>query len=325
MSVEVVIPCYNYAHFLEQCVGRVLSQAVDDLRIVIIDNASTDDSVAVAKRLAERDSRIEVICHEKNLGPHASFNEGIDRALADYLLILCADDLLVEGALGLAIEALEQMPEASFAIGTYAEVRPLEEVGNGATTNVWNVADGADFIRRCCSSFDHVAAYAILVRRSAQMRAGYYDPSLVLCDDFELVLRLARIGQVIELPTPLAVRRIQSGSISQPAWNDKLRLLKERQAALDSFFAKGRKGLPDAGKIYRIGLQRIAEAAFWSAVSHLARGKPTIALNLFKYGYSLRPATMLLPPFAYLVRTNGTTKRAKAVMLEAFGRRHGAS
>ncbi|PSJ58548.1 glycosyltransferase family 2 protein [Pseudaminobacter soli (ex Li et al. 2025)] len=325
MSVDVIIPCYNYAHFLEQCVGGVLSQAVDGLRIIIIDNASTDDSVAVAKRLAERDSRIEVICHEKNLGPHASFNEGIDRASADYLMILCADDLLAEGALEPAIKAMEQTPEASFAIGAYAEIRPLEEAGSAIAESSWHMSDGLGFIRRCCSSLDPVAAHAILVRRSVQMRAGYYNPRLALCDDFELALRLAQIGHVIELSAPLAVRRIQSGSISEPAWNDRLRLLQERQAALDSFFASGRKGFPDADKIHRVGLQRIAEAAFWSAVSHLARGKSRIALKLFRYGYSLRPATMLLPPLAYLVRTNGTTKRVKAVMLEAFGRRNGAS
>lgn len=48
-SLDVVIPCYNYEHFLSECVGSVLSQDVERLREIIIDNASTDDSIGVAR------------------------------------------------------------------------------------------------------------------------------------------------------------------------------------------------------------------------------------------------------------------------------------
>ena len=74
-SIDVVIPCYNYARFLPECVGSVLSQDVGCLRVIIIDNASTDNSVSMAKQLAAMDPRVQVICHENNLGPRASFND----------------------------------------------------------------------------------------------------------------------------------------------------------------------------------------------------------------------------------------------------------
>jgi glycosyltransferase involved in cell wall biosynthesis len=77
-----------------------LTQGIDDLRVLIVDNASADDSVEVARGLAEQDSRIEIVARKTNLGPHASWNDGIDWARSDYLLILCADDLLAPGARG---------------------------------------------------------------------------------------------------------------------------------------------------------------------------------------------------------------------------------
>ncbi len=96
-SVDVAIPCYPYGGFMRDCVTSVLTQAIRDVRVLIIDNASTDDSVEVALQIAAEDPRVEVIARRRNLGPHASFNEGIDWARATYFLVLCADDLLAPG------------------------------------------------------------------------------------------------------------------------------------------------------------------------------------------------------------------------------------
>ncbi len=78
--VDVAIPCFNYGRFLRKCVESVLSQDVEDLRVLVIDNASTDNSVEVARELARNDPRVEVIARSRNLGPHASYNEAIDWA-----------------------------------------------------------------------------------------------------------------------------------------------------------------------------------------------------------------------------------------------------
>jgi glycosyltransferase involved in cell wall biosynthesis len=116
-SVDIVIPNYNYGRYLRACVESVLTQGIDDMRVLIVDNASTDDSVEVARGLAEQDSRIEIVARETNLGPHASWNDGIDWARSDYLLILCADDPLAPGALACAIAVLDQNLDAVFAYG----------------------------------------------------------------------------------------------------------------------------------------------------------------------------------------------------------------
>ena len=100
------MPCYQYGRFLRECVDSILSQGIGDIRVLIIDNASTDNSLEVARQLAAEDGRIEILARPCNLGPHASWNEGIDWAKSDYLVILAADDLLADGAIARAVSVL---------------------------------------------------------------------------------------------------------------------------------------------------------------------------------------------------------------------------
>src|SRR5262249_14381598 len=77
-SVSVVIPCYNYGHFLQDAVTSVLDEQEGvDVRVLIIDDASHDDSAAVAAKIAANDSRVEVAVHAANKGNIATYNEGL--------------------------------------------------------------------------------------------------------------------------------------------------------------------------------------------------------------------------------------------------------
>jgi len=130
-KVDIVVPCYNYGRFLETCVGSVLDQSIRDLRVLIIDDASTDDSLSVAKRLAETDPRISIIAHAQNKGHISTYNEGIAWASADYLLLLSADDLLVAGALDRAIAVMDANPDIVLTHGdctVWLDGRPLPKL-----------------------------------------------------------------------------------------------------------------------------------------------------------------------------------------------------
>ncbi|UCI29355.1 glycosyltransferase family 2 protein [Mesorhizobium sp. B4-1-4] len=324
-SLDVVIPCYNYANLLPQCVGSILAQDIlvrhlDDLRIVIIDNASTDNSVEVARKLAESDPRIQILCHERNLGPHASFNKAIDLAQADYFMILCADDLASAHAISSGIQLLERFPKASFVLGTYVEFSSDETLPEPHSRAAgYRLSHGNNFIERCCAGFEPVPAHAILVRTSKQKNIGHYRPSLPYMDDLEMVLRMATTGMVAEMDCPLAIRRIHSSSsLSQSLWDQKLALLKEREAAFRSFFSNEGSNIPDAKRLHWILRRKLAEVAYWSAVSHLFRRRRTEAASLFEYGYRLNRISMLVPPVGYLFRKRGAFKRIVAVVSRAF-------
>jgi glycosyltransferase involved in cell wall biosynthesis len=313
-SIDVVIPCYNYGHFLPECIGSVLSQGVEDLRVIVIDNASTDDSVGVARRLAAQDPRVEVVCHEKNLGPHASFNEAIDRAEADYFMILCADDILTADTLIHGMTMLDSFPRISCVLGTFMEASTgmpdlAGQSGGG------DLMEGTTFIERCCRTIgQNVAPHAILARTSLQKEVGHYRASLPFYDDLEMVLRFARMGPVAELRGPMVIRRIHSTGLTVPLWKDKLRDLQEREAVFESFFGLEGADLSNSLQLRRIARRRIAEAAFWSAAAHLFRSRAKEANQLLKYGYRLDPSLWLRPPVGHLFRTPGTFKRIANVI-----------
>src|SRR3954452_6789000 len=92
-SVGVVVPCYRYGHFLQDAVDSVLDDPTLDVRVLIVDDASPDDSAERARELARRDPRIEVAVHPENRGHIATYNEGLlEWCDADYTVLLSADD-----------------------------------------------------------------------------------------------------------------------------------------------------------------------------------------------------------------------------------------
>lgn len=315
-TVDVVIPCYNYAHFLRQCVESVLVQGLDGVRVVIIDNASTDDSVAVARQLSREDPRVEVVCHEVNLGPHASFNEGVDLARADYFMILCADDVLAPAALARGIQVLDSQPDVALVLGADSEpwrghdLPPLTAQPAG-----WDKMSGRDYIEWCCRVIGQGSgAHAMLVRASVQQATGHYRPALRHMDDLEMALRLACAGNVVRLHSALVLQRMHSTNQLSALWQDRLAELKERGDAFTSFFRREGAELDKESHLLRLTLNRIGEAAFWSGISHIYRRRRSAGINLIKYGARLNPRTMIVPPIGHLFRTRGALKRMATVI-----------
>jgi hypothetical protein len=99
MFFSIIIPAYNYAHFLPRALLSVLSQDENNYEIIVVDDGSTDDTKGVAESFrANASDRIKYI-HQANSGPGAARNRGINRSIGEYLIFLDADDRLLPGAL----------------------------------------------------------------------------------------------------------------------------------------------------------------------------------------------------------------------------------
>ncbi|MDX3924422.1 MAG: glycosyltransferase [Shinella sp.] len=302
-SIDVVIPNYNYGHFLEGCVRSVLNQGIADTRILIIDNASTDDSQRIAHLLAFADPRIELRLRTRNLGPHASFNEGVDWARAGYFLILCADDLLVPNALGSAIDVMEQHPGVDLAYGEALFLR-TDEVDSriiDPQSPVWSIEDGHSFIERLCRfGGNPISGPTVVVRTRAQKQAGHYNPRLAHTDDLEMWLRIAARGHVARTRAFQAVARVhpsnQSASVgSLHQWN------LEFEAAFVSFFEGEGAAFEDAQKLLKMVRHSLSDRSYWSAFSSFLHREPG-AWKLLMRAIQLRPTAAILPPLGHLWR-----------------------
>jgi len=304
-SVDIVVPCYQYGRYLRSCVRSVLAQGVSGIRILIIDNASSDDSLEQAQQLAAEESRVNVVAHKSNLGPHASFNEGIDWAEADYFMVLCADDLLAPGALRSAMSVMEGKGNTAFALGTDIEYRQGGVVPViGTAQGKWRIVTGDQFIEECCRKpAGYLALGAMLVRTQAQKKAGYYRKELSFTDDLEMALRLATLGCVAQTSSIQGIRRLHTDNESRRQIATRTQELAHREAAIESFFAHEGAAIPWAGRLRRLARRRLAERAYWWGIREMTKGFGGAAFDLFKFAFKRSPAMMILPPVGHLLRS----------------------
>ncbi len=95
-KVSVVIPVYNTAEFLPECLGSVLNQTLVDIEIIIVDDCSSDNSRDVMSEYRRKDRRIKTFAHETNQGLPVTRNTGMEKARGEYLVHLDSDDFWVE-------------------------------------------------------------------------------------------------------------------------------------------------------------------------------------------------------------------------------------
>jgi glycosyltransferase involved in cell wall biosynthesis len=335
-GVDVVIPCYQYGRFLRECVRSVLTQDIAHVRVLIIDNASTDESVEVAQQLALEDPRVEVVARRRNLGAHASYNEGIDWASSKYFVVLCADDLLTPGSLRRAVSILEQHPGAAFAYGRAIWLRPQDPMPDfdvSARNLPWRIVPGKDLLVRFCrTAFNHLSG-PVVVRTATQKLAGYYRTELSHSDDLEMWMRLACLGHAAETEACQGIQRVHGANrsiFSAPRRGAKVaRHERERmlynwhdEAAFESFFAHEGKSLPGAARLHRLTRRSLAARAYWGAVSRFCRGRASAGRELLAFAVRRRPMTALVPPVSYLLRRDEVLSRMTSVALAAVGRKH---
>ena len=115
-TVSVLTTVYNRAKFLGECIESVQQSRFSDYEHIIVDDGSTDDSVAIAKRYAAQDSRIKVFVNEKNLGDYPNRNQAAKHASGKYLKYLDADDLHGPWILNVMVDAMEQFPDCRCGI-----------------------------------------------------------------------------------------------------------------------------------------------------------------------------------------------------------------
>nr|KEP24650.1 hypothetical protein DA06_23445 [Georgenia sp. SUBG003] len=236
-TVSVVIPCYNYGAFLPACVESVVAQRGVEVRVLIIDDASRDDSAAVAETLAQRHSEVTVRRHTSNRGHIATYNEGLlEWADGDYVVLLSADDRLAAGSLARSVELMEQRPDVGMVYGRTVKFADDRELPRRARpvrgTRVWTA--GQWFAEHCKDTRNVVQTPSVVVRTSVQHAVGGYRPELPHAGDFDMWLRIAAkygIGRV--WGHTQAYYRVHPTSMSTAVYHEALSDVRQRKMVLD--------------------------------------------------------------------------------------------
>lgn len=121
--VSIVIPTYNYAHFLPRALDSVLNQLSENIELVVVDDGSQDQTQEILAEYSSRNSRIKLV-KQGNMGSAAARNHGIRESSGRYVLLLDADDEVLPGSLTHLIDLAESRPDAGMILGAYISVFP---------------------------------------------------------------------------------------------------------------------------------------------------------------------------------------------------------
>jgi len=199
--VSVIVPAYNAAAFLERTVASVQAQSLSDFEILVIDDCSRDSTLAVATALAAADDRIRVVAAERNGGPAAARNLGLDHARGEWIALLDADDAFEPGRLA-RLTALARDCNADLLAdnllledeaGGLEPMLPAGEVASCAPMTA------ADFLRgnlpdpqRPRRSYGFLKP--LISRRFLQRQGLRYEESLRFAEDFAFYMACFAAG-----------------------------------------------------------------------------------------------------------------------------------
>jgi glycosyltransferase involved in cell wall biosynthesis len=298
-KVDVIVPCYNYARFLEECVRSVLDQSVKDVRVLIIDDASADESLLVARQLAQADPRVTVVGHAENRGHVDTYNEGIAWASAEYCLLLSADDLLVPGALERAVEVMDANSDVvlTYGEGPYwhddlpcPDIKPMQKY-------TW---ERYDLLKWLCVTALNISTCTAIARTKIQKTIGGYRASLPHTCDMEMWLRFAANGSVARINAVQGLYRKHSAAMSNAYYVDRMRHFGQVKQAFDIFFDEYENRLPRRLRI--VARRGLARRMFVSGVGLLVRRHLNDGRRLIRASIDMDPRLRYRPPLWLLLK-----------------------
>lgn len=207
-KVSVIIPAYNAARFIGATVDSILAQTCRDYEIVVVDDGSTDDTVAVLRPYGDCIKYI----YQENQGATAAQNAGARLAQGRYIIFSGADDLLLPDQLAIQTRVLDERPEVGLVASGY---RVIDE--NGRLIREVKPWVGRPSITLESVVFGGLAPpVAVMLRRSWFERAGGFDPQLAYCEDSDLWARLALDGCVmVWAPAITSGYRVHANNMSR--------------------------------------------------------------------------------------------------------------
>jgi glycosyltransferase involved in cell wall biosynthesis len=214
---SVVVPVYNNQAWVGEAIASVLGQTYGELELIVIDDGSTDDTVAAVREYAS-DPRLRLI-EQENSGPSAARNAGIAAADSEFVAFLDSDDLWMPEYLAKVDAALAECPDAGFA---YVDAWRLDVHGRFFRASAMERQDPPDDPPRDPMEFlglliehGNFVFVSTTVRSSALEEVGGFDTSLGWVEDLDLWIRILVAGYgAVRTGELLAIKRDRPGSLS---------------------------------------------------------------------------------------------------------------
>ncbi|MEM1136044.1 MAG: glycosyltransferase [Bacteroidota bacterium] len=217
--VSVICLCYNQAKFVHESLSSVLEQDYKNIELIIVDDASTDNSQEVINRFLVEHANILFIPLEKNKGNCTAFNRGLFHANGKYVIDLAADDVLLPNRISKQVNSFEKL---SLNYGViFSDALMIDQYGKGLKTFYKRDKDGK-LIKEVPSGNIYqaliekmvVCSPTMMIRKAVLDELGGYDESLSY-EDYDFWVRSSRSYHYFFLDEILTKKRILPNSQSQ--------------------------------------------------------------------------------------------------------------
>ena len=229
-TVSVVLPNYNHARFIGKSLNALAAQTRPPDEIIVIDDASTDDSIAVIESFGDTLPQLQLLRNERNMGVNHTLNRGFGEARGSHILSSAADDWIEPDFVARMSEAVARYPEGRICVSDYVQYfeadQRLVHHQSDSDLSSWYAADHPQYFapdafgRLLDRGFVWLPVNASLIERSALLAIGGFDPHLRWHADWFAIYTLAfRYGFTI-VPEPLSVFRVASETYSGAGMRD---------------------------------------------------------------------------------------------------------
>jgi len=273
--VSIVTPSYNQGRFLEATLHSVLEQGYPNIEYLVVDGASTDNSVEIIRKYADK---ITWWVSEKDSGQSEAVNKGLRRARGEIVGWLNSDDVYQPGAIAAAVTAFRSHPEAGVV---YGDALAIDADGRS-----FNVMPARQYSLVDLMAFNIICQPAAFMRRSVLEQVEYLNPAYHLLMDNLLWMNMARLAPLVHVPQVWAAARYHDQAKNRTQGAAYGREAKE--------LIEGLKSRPEFAEIITANEKRImAGVNRFDAFYLTDAGQPGEALRAYGRAFRLHPPTAL--------------------------------
>lgn len=179
MRISVVIPAYNAAHFLPRCLESVFAQTLQPAEVIVVDDGSKDDTAAVAKKLGA------TVVSRANGGLSAARNTGIQHSTGEWIGLLDADDRWLPEKLRAQVAQIQ-----ADTVLVYTGIRIFDDNGVRQSCSAVAPAEALKVLRYK----NPITPSSVLAHRDALLKTGGFREDVRACEDWDMWVRLSRLG-----------------------------------------------------------------------------------------------------------------------------------
>jgi glycosyltransferase involved in cell wall biosynthesis len=314
--ISVTIPTYNRGHLIGRTIESVLQQEFDDYDLMVVDDASSDNTVKIVSELSRNDRRIRLAVNDCNLGLTRNWNRCLDLAQGPLVQVLLSDDLIDPDYLKIVSERFESYPETGFVAASCRYIDAQDNVIHaGNPISPCYVEAGDEAVSWFLSNgFPHVSS--IVMRRQCYEELGKFDQRIWHGPDVEMDARLASKYNFYHYGSIHTSFRRHGSNMGNLEYlrSDFLEVDRLKRSKAWGYLSVQRLARYGIDDLQRFIDQTEVQVALSGAVVTLAYGRPEMSRRYIKKALILDPRAIRLPLFWKAVGINLLPRVGRAVL-----------